>query len=219
MYMKFKNKTKEIVFIHIPRTSGSYIERELCKKYQVKLEWPKPNMENLFGLLKINDHNYFTLQHLTLQEMIKNNFIDLTNDQYIFTLVRHPYERIPSFYKWFSQTYHSFDLFLDKLEQMNLNEYDHTGMNVSDNFNYVNATLNINDVIYFILPQYKYIETLNNTNINVDVMNYTNMKKIGDNLGLKLQYKKPRQKNLTDEQKEKIYNIYKGDFERFNFQK
>ena len=41
--MKFNQD--QIVFIHIPRTAGSYIEKQLCEKYQCKQNWPQENTE------------------------------------------------------------------------------------------------------------------------------------------------------------------------------
>ena len=66
---------EEIIFIHIPRTGGTYIEKNLCKKYKISKIWPDVNLKNLFGLYKIKDKNFITWQHLTIKEMIKYNFI------------------------------------------------------------------------------------------------------------------------------------------------
>ena len=110
--MKFDNN--RIIFIHIPRTAGSYIEDKLCEKYNCIVRWPEQNEENLFGLYKINDNHYLTLQHLTLNEMIKYNYINKNiENQFIFTVVRHPYNRVVSLYnKWFRE-YETLDIFLD----------------------------------------------------------------------------------------------------------
>jgi len=75
--MKFIDNGKDIIFIHIPRTAGTYIEKLLCNKYNINLDWPHGPKENLFGLEKINETNYYTLQHLTIKEMINNNFINI----------------------------------------------------------------------------------------------------------------------------------------------
>ena len=71
-------KFNDVIFIHIPRTGGTYIESLLCKKYNVNINWPDVNNKNLFGLKKLNDYNYLTLQHLTLNEMVKYNYFEDT---------------------------------------------------------------------------------------------------------------------------------------------
>ena len=118
--MKFKNaNNKQIYFIHAPRTAGTYVEAHLCAKYRVKNRWPTANLNNLFGLHKLGENHYITLQHLTLNEMIKFNFIDAEDNKYIFTVVRNPYDRIASIHKLLypkdSDRYITFDDFLSKL--------------------------------------------------------------------------------------------------------
>ena len=60
-------KINDIVFIHIPRTSGSYIESCLKKKFNFKTKdpWWETDKEHLFGVLKLSEKQYLTLQHLT----------------------------------------------------------------------------------------------------------------------------------------------------------
>jgi hypothetical protein len=41
-------KFNSVVFVHVPRTSGTYIEKQLCKKFGCRNKWPAPNLENLF---------------------------------------------------------------------------------------------------------------------------------------------------------------------------
>jgi hypothetical protein len=136
--MKFNNGL--IVFIHIPRTAGTYIEGLLCEKYNCENNWPNPNTDNLFGLYKINDNNYLTLQHLTLNEMIKYNFINKNSDkQFIFTIIRNPYDRVISLHKEFLTTHSTLDIFLDDLEKLDLDNYQHNGIiTENNNFNFLN---------------------------------------------------------------------------------
>ena len=61
--MKFRDAVKTVYFIHIPRTAGSYIEDQLCKKFKINKKWPDVNEDNLFGLKKISSNQYLTLQH------------------------------------------------------------------------------------------------------------------------------------------------------------
>ena len=222
--MKFNKNS--IVFIHIPRTSGTYIEKKLSQKYNCKKKWPNPNINNLFGLHKINDNNYLTLQHLTINEMIKYNFINKNiNRQFIFTIIRNPYDRVLSLYKnWFTK-YKTLDLFLNEIEKLDLDNYQHNGIVTErKDFNYKNMTSNLKDIKYFVLPQYYFID--NNENYKVNIIKYEKFEILNKILKLKPKFKlkfkkkkKNNKKNLTQSQKNKIYNIYKIDFDKFNFAK
>ena len=212
--MKFNNDL--IVFIHIPRTAGTYIESRLGRKYNVYNNWPKENIVNLFGLKKINDNNYLMLQHLTLMEMIKYNFINKKENQYIFTIVRNPYDRILSTYKHYKNEYKTFDLFLDKIESINLHDYAHSGI-ITDNMNYNYLTMsNLEENKYMILPQYHYIQ--HNGDYSVDIIKYEDFEKIRCKIDIKIKFKINKNNyELTDQQKNRIYKIYQIDFDRFGF--
>lgn len=215
--MKF-DKDK-IIFIHIPRTAGSYIENKLCYKYDCRIKWPEPNEKNLFGLYKIKDNNYLTLQHLTLNEMIKYEYINKNiENQFIFTIIRNPYDRVLSLYKNWFKKYKTFDIFLDELEKFNLDKYQHNGIVTNNkNFNYKNMTSNLSEIKYFVLPQYYYIN--NNENYKVNIIKYDEMETLNDILQLNIKFKECSNNNLTEIQKNKIYNIYKIDFDKFSFLK
>jgi hypothetical protein len=217
--MKFDND--KVIFIHIPRTAGSYIEEKLCKKYDCKRIWPKANEKNLFGLYKIKNNHYLTLQHLTLNEMIKYKFINKNiENQFIFTIIRNPYDRIVSLYANWGKKYKTLDIFLDELEKLNLNEYQHNGIVTNNkNFNYLNMTSNLSEIKYFVLPQYYYID--NNENYKVNIIKYNEMETLNEifKLNIKFNIHDNKNNNLTEIQKNKIYKIYKIDFDKFSFQK
>lgn len=218
--MKFDNGL--IIFIHIPSTSGTYIEANLCKKFNIPNnadEWPKVNENALSGLKKINKNHYLNLTHLTLSEMIKFNYINEQNNQYIFTIIRNPYDRVFSLYnRWFKDYYNSLDLFLDKLIDIDLNNYNHNGIiNTDDNFNYLNMVSYIDNITYFLIPQYYYIVNNYDNIYNVDIIKYEDIEILNEKLNLNLKFQKKNNNNLTFEQKQKIYKIYNIDFIKFNF--
>lgn len=80
------------LFIHIPKTGGSYIE-ECCRKsgWSVGLIFNGVNPDHLPGL-KI------TPQHFHAE--VYNQFIDFSSDIETFTVVRHPWNRFRSEYYW-----------------------------------------------------------------------------------------------------------------------
>lgn len=158
--------------------------------------------------------------------MIKYNFINKNvNRQFIFTIIRNPYDRVLSLYKnWFTK-YKTLDLFLDEIEKLDLDNYQHNGIVIErKDFNYKNMTSNLRDIKYFVLPQYYFID--NNENYKVNIIKYEKFEILNKILKLKPKFKlefkkknKNNKKNLTKSQKNKIYNIYKIDFDKFNFAK
>ena len=78
-------------------------------------------------------------------------------------------------------------------------------------------TSNLSEIKYFVLPQYYYID--NNENYEVNIIKYEEIENLNDILKLDLKFNKRCNNNLTEVQKNKIYNIYKIDFEKFGFQK
>ena len=82
-----------ILFIHVPKTGGSsvekYFEKKINKKLSKELLYSKEEKFN--GL-----HSY---QHMTYSEILINKEllkINLNNETFIFAVVRNPYERIIS---------------------------------------------------------------------------------------------------------------------------
>ena len=94
----FKNDAINILFIHIPKTGGSSIEKYFSRKFKIPL-----HNKSLFGFdtYKIIDITS-SLQHMTYQQILKykKNVIDFNNIQIIAT-VRNPYNRIISDLLWF----------------------------------------------------------------------------------------------------------------------
>ena len=78
---------KKVLFIHIPKTGGSSIERWLEGIAELRFKTPA-----IPASLKC------TPQHLTfgeLQELFGESYFD-----YTFSIVRHPYTRLESEYRW-----------------------------------------------------------------------------------------------------------------------
>jgi hypothetical protein len=92
----FHNNNVNLLFVHIPKTGGTSLERYFSKKYKIPL-----NNKSLFNYTKINNNNIntnSTLQHILYRKIIKHKdyFKIDTNNLKIITIVRNPYDRIVS---------------------------------------------------------------------------------------------------------------------------
>lgn len=90
----YKGKEGNMLFVHIPKTGGTSIENYLKKKYTQSLYSGIGN-----NLIPDEKCKLYSLQHQTLSDLIKYKDIlkiDLTNDLFIFSVVRNPYTRIVS---------------------------------------------------------------------------------------------------------------------------
>lgn len=194
------NKKHKIAFIHIPKTGGTSIE-ETLGMCSLEHFWYPANILSVNGVETC-------LQHLRYVDLL--HIYDKITEYFIFTIVRHPYDRTLS--EYFFQLHDDnsiegkFDEWLDRY--CNFFGHDHY------------------------LPQTDFI-TENNEIVVNKVMYYENLdnefRELCDKLGIpriKLPIsQKSKKRNdiqynefLTDEHKNKIYNAYQKDFEYLNYQ-
>lgn len=100
------------IFIHIPKTGGTSIEKVLypdrditCMKTDNDLiygRFPKHINKTVPG---ITSHKFGYLQHLTYNQLIESKYIDdlEVNEYYFFTFVRNPWDREVSEFCWRSR--------------------------------------------------------------------------------------------------------------------
>lgn len=91
----FKNNQMNILFIHIPKTGGTSVEKYLSAKYKIPL-----NSKALYTCYPNNIYKNInsSLQHISYNTILKYKkkfSIDEKNIK-IFTIVRNPYTRIIS---------------------------------------------------------------------------------------------------------------------------
>ena len=95
----FKNNDLNLLFIHIPKTGGTSLEKYLSEKYNIPLD-----SKSLYTTFK-NGYKNVSLQHQTYHNLFKKKKefgIDFSNNLKMICIVRNPYERIVSdlfFYK------------------------------------------------------------------------------------------------------------------------
>lgn len=215
------NSEIKYIFIHIPKNGGTSIENKLDK----------------IKLISKKFYDNVPIQHLTLP-YIKHNLKLKNYDKLIkFTIVRNPYERLLSDYYWQIKlgcfffdgkldkngiwktkklkdvVVPNFDEFLNLVEDVVLNDKYHENI-FYDHFR----------------PQYQFIyDNGNNLADNIfKFEQFDQIQKFIDNICLKNNINtKWKVMNKSDnktkivlslEQKEKIYRIYKLDFDLFNYQ-
>ena len=194
--------TRKIIFIHIPKTAGSSIEHLLRDEGRYELEF--------IGVRNgRSTHHYMGIE---LKMILK----ELYPKYYKFSFVRNPYDRIISEYFWcrikdvgykFNKT---FDEFLDYVEDVIKNKKFFKPIE-NDHF----------------IPQYSFLFFNNKLLVN-NIFKYEDIETIVPLIKKKLkintvlQHLNKSNKNeitLTDQQKERIYNLYKNDFQTFNYEK
>lgn len=215
--VKYKNnKIKVGVFISIPKCASKTILEmfELGKNR----DW-----DALYG------ENHFIMYENHQRLKVLEELYDLSN-MYIFTFVRNPYDRIKS---WFY--YHKNIKNLNFYKHKSLNEWisggckTHVFKQNGTDWNKENKS---------VLLQYNYIEGKSKIDFIGKIENFENdCKEIilnlnnifqKNNIPKKITYKditnnttdeKYKVEEITDENKELIYNLFKKDFEYFNYDK
>jgi hypothetical protein len=98
----FKNNKINLLFIHIPKTGGSSLEKYFSVKYNIPLNrkslMSTENISNIMDFIDKPEINS-SLQHLTYNSIMKyKDFfkIDAVNNFEIITVVRNPYNKIVS---------------------------------------------------------------------------------------------------------------------------
>lgn len=216
-------------FIHIPRTSGTYIERALCNQYNIKFNWPDPNLNNLVGLYKFDDSFWFTLQHSTRREVeffIKNNLIKPVLKYK--SVVRNPYDRFVSlFYHWGGYTrFENLSSFLTKLEDLDIKSHQDLGIKTENkDFNHLNMADNLENCKYHFISQTKYLIN-EKGQIDSDIVTFGDVAKIQEEFGISFSFDKDKNRlsrakaifELIDQElKYRIYDLYEEDFINFGY--
>ncbi len=207
----FKNNNINLLFIHIPKTGGTSLERYFSEKYNVPL-----NAGSLYMFLTEEEKSTYnliinsSLQHITYNDIIKYKDyfkIDMFNIE-IITIVRNPYERLVS------------DLFFLKLINQD--------SSCEDVFNIINSYIISNELDNHNLPQHKYIVDENNNIIsNIKVLKTESLTEEMHGLGYNdFNFKENTNSIVVDYYSylnsnsiKLINDFYNNDFILFNYQK
>jgi len=201
----FKNNKLNLLFIHIPKTGGTSLEKYLSEKYNIPLD-----SKSLYSSSK-NGYKNASLQHQTYHNLLKKKKefgIDFSSNNFkMISIVRNPYERIVS------------DLFFYKLITMNtppqevftiIQKYI-----VSDNYDNHNIPqhlflLNNNNKINNNIVVFK-TETLTDELIKYGFTDFNIHKNVNKNENINYY------NFLNNDSIKLINNFYKKDFKLFNY--
>jgi hypothetical protein len=189
------------LYIRIPKTASKSIYKSLIEKYN----YPK----------------WATHHCLQTQLEEKCKYYNYNYD-YVFTVVRNPYIRMISAY-----TFHKY-FYKKKIKQYNIpnikffeNEYRYANIDFKDyiKFYLYEATdLNFLDFYSHFLPQKTYINT------DIEIFKFEQINKVEDKLSIKLSHF--HNSNITNyidyydtTTINLVYNYYKEDFQRFEYDK
>ena len=196
---------RKIIFVHIPKTGGSSVETLLTDNGYFELD--------LLGV-----RNGRAQHHLTAYELL-TLFGQSYFNYFKFAFVRNPYDKFLSEYYWCKQpgigfkSKQSFDDFIKFVEDVvKNNKYfkyiDNDHFIPQYHYLFYNKKILVGNVYKFediniVLPMLK-----EKFKINAEI---PHLNKSVNSTSNKIV--------LTDEQKEKIYNLYKIDFDVFNYPK
>ena len=91
---------KYLLFIHIPKTGGEFVQ----SKYNFYEHWKNNKIyKNRYKLKKFENNNNFCFGHSDINIILKNKIIskDFYNNSFKFCIVRNPYSRFLSIYLYF----------------------------------------------------------------------------------------------------------------------
>jgi len=193
---------RKIIFIHIPKTAGSSIEHLLRDNDRFQLDF--------IGVRNgRSTHHYMGIE---LKLILKNMY----NKFYKFSFVRNPYDRLISEYFWckikgvgykYGKT---FDEFLNYVSDVVNNKKYYENI-FNDHF----------------IPQYSFLFYNKKLLVN-NIFKYEDIEKVIPMLKKKIKINteiqhlnKSEKKDitLTEIQKNRIYELYKIDFQTFNYEK
>ena len=211
------NIEKKILYIHIPKTAGTYVEMNLNMKHNNFL-WSSD--DRLLG--RTVQHYPF---HIILK-MIKERNIDL-NKYFIFSTIRNPYTRFLSAYNQYPANCN--ENFKKMIGKRNVKEFAKYLLKRVEKEGY--DFLKYGSFHHF-EPMYFYLKQYQEKKFNIRILKIEenfdeHFKKIWKKYNFKSNfirnkinigsYGKQIKQDMDDELKEIIYKLYKIDYDTFNY--
>ncbi len=123
------NHKRKFVFVHIPKTAGSSIEKELAKLYPSYIWRPSKISFALRIILNLYPNPIRAKKHDNAIK-IRQNIGDKKWEEYFtFAFVRNPWDLMVSSYEWWVQKAHECKVFeehVQKIKKMSFSEFIHS---------------------------------------------------------------------------------------------
>ncbi|MFC1867177.1 sulfotransferase family 2 domain-containing protein [Thermodesulfobacteriota bacterium] len=206
----------KVIFVHIPKTSGTYIENILGMHGDLEKVGLEDTKQGGFG--PHNNHLWGGgYQHCSIKELFNILNKDIFDNYIKFTVVRHPYTRILSEIAWKI----GYKSWISKGKKMPINILNEELNKIYSNFKKNNKFSDIH-----LMSQSDYI--MMDGKIAVDKIfkfeKHEDIKKFLSSLGADTKQQKRMATDkyeesvyLTKDNKSKIYEMYKKDFEYFSY--
>jgi hypothetical protein len=204
-----KSDKLNCLFIHIPKTGGHSVEKTIWEKH----EFTEENFWMGFVDRYRNPYQTGGLQHLTGMKLRQLLGRDRFDDFYKFTVVRNPYDRAVSQYKYMGRRkdLRKFikmkpgDSFLEYLGKIQKRTHVQWEPQVSFLYDYTGKLL-VDNVVRFENIQSELSSVLSHLNLNKKLLHENASKD-----------KTPFQSFYCDESKKIIEQIYHDDFEMLDY--
>ena len=212
-------KNKKIITIAIPKTACTSMYQAMKDNFN--------NINKDLKLIKLKGVPK-RLGHLTLNQFL-NYYTEINiKDYQIISIVRNPYDRFFSIYNHIKNANRSgiYTKIIDVTENNNtifltfnewvlkINKIIHTNFNLAY----------FDDIHSYFIPQYKFLEIESNIPSYVKIFKFENIEEVKNNFKIKLpklnagNHSGNKIKNIyNDESKKIVYDLYKKDFEIFNY--
>lgn len=198
----------KLIFIHIPKTGGSSVEKALINIFDEKIRIDRGNTyvadKNGKQLKRPIKNSYNTIKHATATELINQYGEEKFKEYHKFTIIRNPWDRLLSLYRWGATEHYMKHNFLNKLPKTNVDSNLRTKWTINKYICDEKNNLLVDTILNF-------------ENLNEEFNNFTS--EIG--LDVKLPHiNKSKNSNgfkdvMDDEVINKIKDLYKTEINKF----
>lgn len=117
------SKKYKLIFIHIPKTGGSSVEKSMSNIFDEKINIRNggTHIEN-DRIKKPIKNSFNSLKHATATELFNHYGSTKFNNYHKFTIIRNPWDRLLSLYKWNTNKKYNKKDFINFLPKNNPNE-------------------------------------------------------------------------------------------------